>query len=100
MLAFYLYPFEPNQKFREYTEDDLKDPKIVEELFDYCQILEAYIPKDGWEFLTKYHGYEQLYEIDKRSGWFDEETIDAFKEAVKQVIDESINHPVPPAPIT
>ena len=84
MLAFYLYPFEPNQKFREYTEDDLKDPKIVEELFDYCQILEAYITKDGWE----------------RSGWFDEETIDAFKEAVKQVIDESIDHPVPPAPIT
>ena len=41
MLAFYLYPFEPNQKAREYTEDDLKDPKIVEELFDYCQILEA-----------------------------------------------------------
>ena len=53
MLAFYLYPFEPNKKFREYTEDDLKDPKIVEELFDYCQILEAYITKDGWEFLTK-----------------------------------------------
>ena len=25
MLAFYLYPFEPNQKAREYTEDDLKD---------------------------------------------------------------------------
>lgn len=100
MLAFYLYPFEPNQKFREYTEDDLKDPKIVEELFDYCQILEAYITKDGWEFLTKYHDYEQLYEIDKRSGWFDEETIDAFKEAVKQVIDESIDHPVPLAPIT
>ena len=100
MLAFYLYPFEPNQKFREYTEDDLKDPKIVEELFDYCQILEGYITKDGWEFLTKYHGYEQLYEIDKRSGWFDEETIDAFKEAVKQVIDESIDHPVPLAPIT
>lgn len=100
MLAFYLYPFEPNQKFREYTEDDLKDPKIVEELFDYCQILEAYITKEGWEFLTKYHGYEQLYEIDKRSGWFDEETIDAFKEAVKRVIDESIDHPVPPAPIT
>ena len=60
----------------------------------------SYITKDGWEFLTKYHGYEQLYEIDKRSGWFDEETIDAFKEAVKQVIDESIDHPVPPAPIT
>ncbi|SFP60694.1 hypothetical protein SAMN02910344_01853 [Ruminobacter amylophilus] len=30
MLAFYLYPFEPNQKAREYTEDDLKDPKIVQ----------------------------------------------------------------------
>jgi hypothetical protein len=91
MLAFYLYPFEPNQKAREYTEEDLKDPKIVEELFDYCQINEACITKDGWELLTRYHGYEQLYEIDKRSGWFDEDTIEAFKKAVQQEIEDSID---------
>ncbi len=60
MLAFYLYPFEPNQTDREYTEEDLKDPSIVEELFDYYQILEACIIKKGWSFLTKYHGYEQF----------------------------------------
>ena len=91
MLAFYLYPFEHNQTAREYTEEDLKEPSIVEELFDYCQILEACITQKGWSFLTKYHGYEQLYDIDKRSGWFSKETIEAFKEAVQQEIEDSID---------
>ena len=91
MLAFYLYPFEHNQTAREYTEEDLKEPSIVEELFDYCQILEACITKKGWSFLTKYHGYEQLCDIDKRSGWFSKETIEAFKEAVQQELEDSID---------
>lgn len=39
------------------------------ELFDDCQILEAYITKSGWEFLIKFYGYEKLYEIDRKSGW-------------------------------
>lgn len=45
MLAFYLYPFINNQKIQEYTKEDLMNVAKVEELFDYCQILEAYITK-------------------------------------------------------
>ena len=59
MLAYYLYPFVPNQKCREYTRDELMKPEIVEELFDYCQILEAYITKKGWSFLIEYLPTEQ-----------------------------------------
>ena len=43
MLACYLYPFVQNRDVREYTKEDLLKPEKVEELFDYCQILEAYI---------------------------------------------------------
>ena len=71
MLAYYYYPFKGNQELREYTKEELMDPNKVEELFDYCQILEAYITKEGWEFLIRHYGYEKLYEIDKKSGWFD-----------------------------
>lgn len=52
MLAYYHYPFVPNQKCREYTRDELMKPEIVEELFDYCQILEAYITKKRLGFFN------------------------------------------------
>jgi len=91
MLAYYLYPFVENQKCREYTEEELKNPQVVREVFDYCQILEAYITKEGWGFLVNYYGYERLYEIDKTSGWFDEKTLEGFIEAVQQEIKDSID---------
>ena len=78
MLAYYYYPFSDNHNFTEYTRNDLTNPSKVEELFDYCQILESYITKSGWEFLISYYGYEKLYEIDKKSGWFDAETLDEY----------------------
>lgn len=75
-LAFRIYP----ETFgTEYSKLDLTDVEKVRELFDYCQILEATIFKEGWEFLIKYHGYEILYNIEKQSGWFDSENIDDFK---------------------
>lgn len=79
MLAFYHYPFIDNQEYTEYTKEDLINPSKVEELFDYCQILEAYISKSGWEFLIQYYGYEKLYQIDKKSGWLDAETLEEYK---------------------
>ena len=82
MLAFYLYPFNDNQKYSEYTKEDLMNPSKVEELFDYCQILEAYISKSGWGFLVQYYGYEKLYKINKKSGWLDAETLEDFKSYV------------------
>ena len=89
MLAYYHYPFVPNQDLREYTKEELTDPKIVEELFDYCQILEAYITKQGWAFLIEHYGYEKLYEIDKKSGWLDDDTLEEYIASVEYEIDIS-----------
>ena len=89
MLAYYHYPFVQNQDYREYTRDELIKPEIVEELFDYCQILEAYITKKGWAFLIEYYGYEKLYEIDKKSGWLDDETLEEYISSVQYEIDIS-----------
>jgi len=89
MLAYYHYPFVQNQNYREYIKDDLMKPEVVEELFDYCQILEAYITKKGWEFLIDYYGYEKLYEIDKKSGWLDDETLEEYIASVHFEIDIS-----------
>lgn len=66
MLAYYHYPFISNNVFKEYTEEDLMNSEIVERLFDYCQILEAYITKSGWDFLINHYGYEKLFDIDKK----------------------------------
>lgn len=89
MLAYYHYPFVQNQDYREYTRDELIKPEIVEELFDYCQILEAYITKKGWAFLIEYYGYEKLYEIDKKSGWLDDETLEEYISSVQYETDIS-----------
>ena len=86
MLAYRLYPFAPGQNVVEYTGEQLMDPETVKELFDYCQILEAYITKKGWAFLTDHYGYEKLYEIDKKSGWTDEDTLEGYKERVQYYI--------------
>ena len=79
MLAYYLYPFVQNRDVREYTKVDLLQPEKVKELFDYCQILEAYITKKGWQFLIESYGYDKLYEIDKRSGWLSDQYIERIK---------------------
>ncbi|MBQ9908066.1 MAG: hypothetical protein IJM46_14995 [Oscillospiraceae bacterium] len=77
-LAFRYFPHSPCGNYREYTAEELKDPKKVETLFDLCQILEAYITAEGWHFLIAQHGFQNLYEIDKKSGWFDEDTLEEF----------------------
>lgn len=75
MLAFYMpYPYEKDN-ILEYTENDLMNPEIVEQLFDYCQILEGYITKTGWGFLISNYGYEALFEINKKSGWLDSKNL-------------------------
>ena len=77
-LAFRYHPRSPGGNYREYTAEELKNPEKVESLFDLCQILEAYITADGWHFLIAQHGFQRLYEIDKKSGWFDEDTLEEF----------------------
>ncbi len=87
MLAFYHYPFVQNQNFREYTKEDLSDTSKVEKLFDYCQILEAYITKSGWDYLIQRYGYEALYNIDQKSGWLNAESLEEFKQCVDAEIE-------------
>jgi len=70
-LAWYRYP-EPQG--RSYTVKHLRDPRFVQELFDYCQLLLAIIKPAGWRLLFETHGLDGLVEINRRSGWFDEET--------------------------
>ncbi len=84
-LAYYCYPCAPCGNYREYTAEELKDPKTLESVFDLCQIYEARITADGWYFLIGHYGFQQLYEIDKKSGWFDEDT---FGEYVLRVCEE------------
>ena len=87
MLAFYHYPFVQNQDFKEYSKEDLSKVSKVEELFDYCQILEAYITKSGWDYLIQYYGYEGLYDIDRKSGWFDADSLEEFKQCIDAEIE-------------
>lgn len=90
MLAFYHYPFVQNQDFREYTKEDLSKASKVEELFDYCQILEAYITKSGWDYLIWQYGYEGLYEIDCKSKWFDVDSLEEFQQCIEAEIENCI----------
>ena len=75
LLAYYIYPLPAGTK---YYREDLVNADVVEQVFDYCQILLAIITKEGWEFLMDAYGYEKLYRIDKRSGWHDCETIEEY----------------------
>ena len=84
-LAYYCYSLAPGGNYREYTAEELQDPEKLEHVFDLCQIYEARITADGWYFLIGHYGLRQLYEIDKKSGWFDEDT---FEEYVLRVCGE------------
>ena len=72
-------------KEKEYTKQDLMNPQKLEELFDYCQILEGYITRRGWEFLIKHYGYNGLFEIDKKSGWLCKRTDGSIEEYIECV---------------
>ena len=61
-----------------YTEEDMQTIDDVVGLFDYCQITEAMISKNGWEFLIQKFGMEGLYQADKISGWLGSENIEQF----------------------
>ena len=88
VLGWYQFP-EPEG--RGYREEDLRGPALVEELFDYCQILEAYITRAGREFLIQVHGYEGLYKINQRSGWFpEEESLEEFKLTIQGEMEQTV----------
>ncbi|AFM04156.1 hypothetical protein Fleli_1757 [Bernardetia litoralis DSM 6794] len=70
ILAYHKFPL-PNGT--DYFGKDLNSSKDVVNLFNYCQILEANILETGWEFLFKKYSLKEFIEIDKESGWFDDE---------------------------
>lgn len=74
-LAYYMYPVPSGTRF---TADNLISPQEVETVFDYLQILLAVVSQEGWDFLIQQHGYEILFEINKKSGWIDCETLSEF----------------------
>lgn len=80
-LAFYM-PYGNEDAIKEYSKEELKDPAIVKQVFDYCQILEGNITYSGWLFLLKQYGYDRLYDIDQESGWFDSASLEEFKQDV------------------
>ncbi len=83
-LAYRIYP-EPCGT--EYQHSNLMDRADVECLFDYCQILEAMISRAGWIELIAYHGYQVLYEINEKSGWFDCDNLEEFIFEVESHVD-------------
>lgn len=94
-LAYYIYPWGNKHNYREYTKEELMNPETVKKIFDYCQILEAYITKQGWQFLIDYYGYEKLYEIDRKSGWLsghsDNDCLEEYIEWVKYEIEIAVS---------
>jgi hypothetical protein len=76
LLAWRIYP-EPNGT--DYYEKDLDTEKKVQTLFDYCQILEASVFDEGWQFLLRHYGIRTLYEINERSGWYNAVDVNDFK---------------------
>ena len=87
VLAFYKYP-EPSG--RKYFRDDFTNPNIVIEVFDYCQILLAYITKTGWKFLADHYGYEKLFELNFVSGWIDCNSLSEYKAAIEHEINIAV----------
>lgn len=78
-LAFYIYPI---PKGTSVHRKELSCRENVLKLFNACQILEAVISKQGWDFLIDSYGYEQLFSINKDSEWFDCCFLDEFIECV------------------
>lgn len=80
----------PKPKGTEYTEEDIKTLEDVEKLFDYCQILEAVITKEGWDYLINTFGMESLYQVEQKSEWFGSESFDEFVRDVENEKEISI----------
>ncbi|MCA8833152.1 hypothetical protein [Hymenobacter pini] len=65
-----------------YFASDLNTSQKVEQLFNYCQILEASIFEEGWLYLLQHYGIDQLHLINQRSGWFEEESVTGFRQTL------------------
>lgn len=84
-LAYRKYP-EP--KGTTYYTSDLNIEEKVIQLFDYCQIAEAIITKEGWSFLVNTYGIKKLFELNNISGWMDCDTISEYKLYIEEQIQK------------
>ena len=87
ILAYRKYPLPEGTR---YSHDDLKSTEQVEHLFDYCQIFEAIIYKEGWDYLIDNFGYDILYQINRASGWKDCDTLDEFIQNINDTRNQSL----------
>ena len=83
LLAYRKYP-EP--KGTDYYKIDLDTEQKIIELFDYCQILEAIITKNGWTFLINKYGIKKMFELNNLSGWMDCESLEEFEQDINEEI--------------
>jgi hypothetical protein len=89
ILAYRKYPL-PQGTI--YFRDDLKSVEQIEQLFDYCQIWEAIIYKEGWDYLVDDFGYSKLFEINNNSGWKDCDTLEEFIQDINDQRNQSLSH--------
>ena len=73
----------PEPKGKSYTQEALSDPAVVEEVFDFCQIMVGTISAEGWQFLFTHYTLEALAKIDMKSGWFQPCTDELFRESIE-----------------
>ena len=89
------YKFEGRRHEKKYHAGDLRRKEHVIELFDYCQLLLAYITPSGWQYLITTFGYDDLFAWNSESGWMDCRDIEEFKSDIQQYIaGDNTNHAV------
>lgn len=79
ILAWRKYPI-PDGMY--YYQENLETKEAIIQLFDACQLLEASITADGWDYLLSNFGVKEIYQIDQKSGWLDMETPELWLEAL------------------
>lgn len=67
---------------KDYYLSELKTDQEIEMLFDLCQIQRANIRDIGWKYLFEKVGIDRIYQIDKKSGWFDTENEKEWIESI------------------
>ncbi|MBE6877451.1 MAG: hypothetical protein E7496_12220 [Ruminococcus sp.] len=78
---------------QEYTEEDLKNPEIIQFLCNDYYFYDVHITKSGWDFLISHYGYDGLYAIDKSCQFgfcrcHDDSSPEAYRKWIQERIAE------------
>lgn len=85
ILAHRIYP-EPDGT--DYFEIDFSSSSGLIEIFDYCQILEAVILKEGWRYLFTGLKVDEVVTCCRKSGWLEDESDD---EVIENLISMALD---------